>query len=285
MFNFFKRKKKDPLGELKSFLGGFELPSFSNTVMNVLSKLRDQDSSMADIASVLELDPGMSVKILRLVNSAGFGLKTKASNLQHAITLIGRSRLEALVLSFGVNDNLPSTLSCMTKKMFWTTAAKRACLARILAQRLHSTNQDECFTGALLQDMAIPLLDHYKQDQYEEIMVKWHEAQGGHICEIEMAQFEFDHAAIGALMAEAWELPTSITNAIASHHVHQADNEAPPAPPAIQLVSQLKYFDNDTGVDALIDIAGKEYNIDENEMKAMIDLSFAYADNVAASFQ
>ena len=79
MISLFKKKRHDPLAELRGLLGNFELGSFSSSVMNVLDLLRDPESTMAEIAAPIEMDPGMHVKVLRLVNSVGFGLVKKVS--------------------------------------------------------------------------------------------------------------------------------------------------------------------------------------------------------------
>ncbi|MCF6187072.1 MAG: HDOD domain-containing protein [Desulfobulbaceae bacterium] len=282
MFNFFKRKKKDPLSELKTFLGGYELPSFSSAVINVLGKLRDPEASMGEIVPLIELDPGMTVKILRLVNSAGFGLTTKASNLQHAITLMGRSRLEAVVLSFGVSDSLPSTMECMERGVFWATSARRACLARIIAQHLHAATQAECFTVGLLMDMAIPVLDHAHRGEYGEVLARWHADDDSQLTEMESEAFGYDHAAIGALMAEAWDLPEYIVHSIAAHHMHGPDSQAEPA---VQLVSLIKYFDQEDGLEKLVEAAQLDYAIDKPLIEEMIKQSFSYAEQFISSFR
>lgn len=282
MFNFFKRKNISPEDELKTFLGGYELPTFSTAVINVLSKLRDPDASVVEIIPLIELDPGMTVKILRLVNSAGFGLTTKASNLQHAVMLMGPSRLEALVLSFGVSDSLPSSMGCMERGLFWATAARRACLARVLAGYLHAATQAECFTAGLLMDMAIPVLDHYHKAVYAELIAKWREGGEWQLAEMEQEQFGYDHASIGALMAEAWELPAHITNAIAAHHMHDIGSKADPA---VQLVSLMKYFDDDHSTDDLIEVAQEKYGMDKPLLEEMVTQSFGYAEEFISTFR
>ncbi|HEB69789.1 MAG TPA: HDOD domain-containing protein [Desulfobulbus sp.] len=282
MFNFFKRKKKDPLGELKTILGGYELPSFSTTVINVLNKLRDPESSMGEIVSLIELDPGMTVKILRLVNSVGFGLTSKTGNLQHAIALMGRSRLEPLVLSFGVSDSLPSTMECMERGLFWATSARRACLARIIGRHLHAASQADCFTVGLLMDMAIPILDHIHRGEYGEVLARWHADDESQLTDMELEVFGYDHAAIGGLMAEAWGLPEYIVHSIAAHHMYDPDSQAEPA---VQLVSRLKYLDRENGLEKLAETAQLEYAIERPLIEEMINQSFTYAEQFTGFFR
>ena len=279
MFRFFKRTNKAPRDELNTILGGYELPSFSTSVMNVLSKLRDPEISMAELVPMIELDPGMTVRILRLVNSAGFGLTTKANNLQHAVMLMGHSRLEALVLSFGVSDSLPSSMQCIERGMFWAIAARRASLARMIAALLHPATQAECFTAGLLMDMAISVLDPFHKGKYCEVITRWRENDETGLVELERERFGYDHADIGGLMAEAWKLPKYIVNAIAAHHRTDGKVE-----PAIRLVALLKYFDEENQATRLIETACEEYGMERATIEEMVHEAFAYAEEFTSAF-
>jgi len=282
VFNFFKRKKKkDPRRELQDILGNFELPCFPSAVMNVLAMLRDPESSMTDIAAEIELDPGMHLKILRIVNSAGFGLAQKVSNLQHAVTIMGRSRLESLVLTFAVTQTMPAKIECMRMAEFWLGSARRACLARILAQDMHAATQAEAFTAGLLQDLAIPIIATAKQKIYKGLIRKWHADPEADLAVMERELFGYDHATVGALMAEDWELPEYLVNAIAGHHNLSADS---PAEPAVRLVSRLKYFEHDDGSEQLLALAEKEYGLERAKMSSMMAEAFGYALQFAKLF-
>ena len=81
MLNILKKRTKNNGQELRDLLSGYQLPSFSSAVINVLGMLRDPESAMNDIAKQLEIDPGMHVKVLKTVNSAAFGLTTKVANI------------------------------------------------------------------------------------------------------------------------------------------------------------------------------------------------------------
>ena len=174
MVNFFKRKQKDPKEELKALLGDYELQRFPAAVMNVLGMLRDPHTETKDITDQIQMDLGMSIKILRLINSAAFGLTTKVSNLHHAVTILGRSRLESMLLTYAVVNTIPPTLGCMEISCFWLASARRACLAKHIAQHLHAATQAESFTAALLQDLAIPLISEVKGPMYKGLLQKWH---------------------------------------------------------------------------------------------------------------
>ena len=202
MFKMFTRKKADPREELRDLLGGYEVPSMPSTAIKLLGLLRDPDVPMAEVASAVEMDPGLTVKILQLINSAAFGLLSEVSNLQHAVSLLGRSRLESLVLAFTAADRIPASVDCIQSRQFWGAAARRATLARVLAQHLHAATQAEAFTAGLLQDIAVPLLASKDPEIYSELLSKWHEESDLHLDDLERERFGHDHATVGALMAE-----------------------------------------------------------------------------------
>ncbi len=282
MFHFFRRKKKkDPREELKDLLGSFELPCFPNAAMNVLSMLRDPETPLTEIAAEIELDPGMHLKILRMVNSAGFGLAQKVSNLHHAVTIMGRSRLESLVLTFAVSQTMPPKIECMKMAEFWLGSARRACLARILAQDMHAATQAEAFTAGLLQDMAIPVIAQAKQKIYKGLIRKWHADPEADLAAMERELFGYDHAAVGGLMAEDWGLPDYLVNAIAGHHDLTKDS---PAEPAVRLVSRLKYFEHDDGVEQLLQHAEQDYGLSRAKVTAMLAEAFEHARQFAKLF-
>jgi HD-like signal output (HDOD) protein len=282
MFNFFQRKQKNPKEELKALLGDYELQSLPAVVMNVLGMLRDPHSEINDIADQIQMDPGMNIKILRLVNSAAFGLANKVPNIHHAVTLLGRSRLESMLLTYAVSTTALPTMDCMEISCFWMASARRACLAKHIAMHLHAATQAESFTAALLQDIAIPLISERKQLIYEDLLKKWHSDKEADIDVMEQALFGYDHPSIGALVAEEWGLPEYLIHAIAGHHDL---SEKSSAEPAVRLVSLVRYFDEDDGTERLLNTAEKDFGIDMNIMGDMISKAFSEAEQFAETFQ
>lgn len=268
MLKFLKLKKKDPKEHLLSLLGEFELPSFDITIMNILRLLRDPESSIKEIADQVQIDPGIHVKTLKTVNSAAFGLASKVSSIQHAVSLLGRSRLESIILSVAVKDSLPVIKSShMDETSFWTIAAKRANLACALAVRLHPATKAETYTAALLQDMAIPVIMISNQGKYSKVLERWATEKNQQLNEIEEEILGYDHATIGALMAEEWQFPKSLVHSVAGHH---QENEEDTVDPAVSLVSHFRY-DNEDGIHVLKEKCISEFEMSENLVNSIIE--------------
>ena len=107
MLSLFRRGRLNPREKLREVLGDYDLPSFPVVSMEVLEKIRSPQTSAGGLAKILARDPGLSVQTLRLANSAAFSPRHKIENLGQAVTLMGLSQLESLVMSVAVRDILP----------------------------------------------------------------------------------------------------------------------------------------------------------------------------------
>ena len=279
MFSFFKNKV-DPKTKLKKVLGKYELPSFPAVVLQILQKIRSPYSSASDIAQSLSVDPGISVRLLSIANSAAFSPQNKVENLTQAIALVGLSQLESLVLGVGVAKGIPKNI-CQwhDPKDFWLTSARRAMLAFELAQILCPAKESECFTAAFLQDMALPFLACQRSDDYDPVFKKWH-LEGGDLAQLEREVFEFDHAEVATWICSEWGLPENIALSIKNHHNPKFETDHKALGP-VRIVSILREDDSNNGLDELITKAKDKYNINEDKMQLIIESSFEKAKDLA----
>ena len=264
-----------------SLLNGYELPSFPTVIMEILQKIRSQDSSAADIAKSLALDPALSVRILSIANSAAFSPIKKIENLTQAIALVGFSQLESLVLSAGVARGMPAQ-ACQyyDPKTFWLASAKRAMLAHELARMICPAKESECFTAAFLQDLALPFLACKKSKEYEPILEKWY-LEGGDLAALERQVFDWDHTEVATWICSEWGLPENIALAIKTHHRSSADINYEPLGP-VRLVSFIhEDVSSNDGVREMIEEARTGYNISEEKMQTIIESSFEKAEDLA----
>jgi HD-like signal output (HDOD) protein len=231
----FRKRSADPARELRGLLGSYELPTFRTSVLTALRLLRDEKSTTEQIAREIELDPGMHVRILRTVNSAAFGLSTRVSSVPHALALLGRSRVEPLVLGLAVRESLPvPSVPNFDVAAFWHRSTIRALAARGFARRLHSSTQDQSYTAGLLLDLAVPVLAAVKGAPYVEVYRTGAGSPEG-LAACERRGFGYDHTVAGRLIAEAWGLPEHLCQAIAFHHEGDTSN----LEPAILLAAQI----------------------------------------------
>lgn len=257
-------KKKKPTADLDSF----DIPSFSTAVINLLGKLRNPDVSVNELATELELDPGLHIRVLKTVNSSAFGLSRKVSNIKHAVNLLGRSRLESLVLSVTVKNNLATNQQAAWLDMpqFWKTASRQAAVARILATALHPNTQSDVFTIALLQNMAIPILANREGNRYRTLYQRW-QTEDINLAEEEQQMFGVDHATLGAQVAEHWGFPESLIVGIGEHH----ELESQDIPLSVKIAALMKENQQEDSATALAQTATQLFDLDNKTLLPLIE--------------
>ena len=155
MFEFLRRKNTDPKAALREALGEYTLPSFSKADLELMRRIRQPETSSGQIAEILELDPALSVKLLVLANSAAFTPRHEVRSVSMAVSLVGLSQLESLVMSATLRKGVPAIQDAQLEtSVFWRTAALRGVLARDLARRLCPARTAECFSAGFLQDLG-----------------------------------------------------------------------------------------------------------------------------------
>lgn len=274
MFDFF-RKEKDPKKELEKLVGEVDLPSFSASIMHILNTLRNVNFHTGKVVEQIEGDPGLHVKILKVVNSAAFGLATKAENLQQAVTLLGKSRLEALVLSQAVHESLPTIkLPFFNMSEFWLSSARRACLARAFAKILHPNTQTESFSAALLQNMALPILLRVHPDSYKDVWSKWslNKTRAFHLVEKEV--LGYDHFYVGGLMAVVWDLPEYLIASLSRTNLKKIEK-------AVDLVALLDCYDPESLKESLISQARGSFELSDETFIQVLEEALEAAEDLS----
>jgi HD-like signal output (HDOD) protein len=279
MFSFLKRANVDPKAKLAKVLRGYSLPSFPGAVMETLQRIRNPESSASSIAEVLAVDPGLSVRVLRVANSAAFSPTKRVENLTQAVALVGLSQLESLVLSVAAASAVPRE-SCAGYDFnrFWRAAARRGVIARAFARILCPARESESFTAGLLQDLAIPFLAHTHPDKYGPVLARWHEGDED-LVKLERETFDWDHAEVGTWICSEWALPENIASAIGGHH---GDPECRyDCPPPVALVASIRENGNQSGVETLVETAHSPHGVPPEKTRELIESSLRSAEELA----
>lgn len=147
---------------LQKIAEGEGLPSASPIVIRLLELAADERSSSADLATVIEQDPGLTTRLIKLANTAFFSGPRKAASVAQAILLVGHTRLRVMALSLSLRDSFPfGKADGLDYESFWKTSLYRAMIAQGLAEQMpgnKAVQLDEVFTAALLQEIGLLML-------------------------------------------------------------------------------------------------------------------------------
>lgn len=206
--------------ELRRHLDKIEnLPTLPTVAMEVNSLLQDYNTSIKKLSNVIENDQAIAAKILKLVNSAFFGLRSKVGNIPHAITLLGFNTVRNAVLSVSVIKQLSNLTDMEGFKIsdFWTHSVSVAVTSKHLADTTRLHNPDDCFIGGLLHDIGKLILINNFESQFRDI---WRIKKEENISffEAEKKNGSMNHAQIGGYLASRWKLPKALSDTIARHH-------------------------------------------------------------------
>lgn len=197
------------------------LPALPHSAITLLQMSQNPNSGPAEFARPIEGDPGLMGQVLRFVNSSYFGFKSEIMSVQQALTLVGTRAITNFALWNAVFSVIPNpTFGPFDLKTLWRDSLRRAVFARKLGKSLGLKNAEDLFAGALLQDMAIPLLLKQLPAEYETL-VRRRAEEGRRLSGLEREMFGWDHADAAAMLAKRWNLPAEFVALIEQHtNVH-----------------------------------------------------------------
>ena len=193
------------------------LPALPHSAITLLQLSQSSESGPADFAKPIEADPGLMGQVLKFVNSSYFGFSREIMSVQQALTLVGTRAVTNFALWNAVFSVIPNPkFGPFDLKALWQDSLRRAVFARMVGRDLKLSNAEDLFAGALLQDMAIPLLLKELPDEYSDL-VERRAAEGRRLSGLEKELFGWDHADAAAMLANRWNLPEEFVALIAQH--------------------------------------------------------------------
>ena len=197
-------RKREIISKMNSF------PSMSGIAAKVLKVLDDPSSSAGQVEQLLKQDPSLTANLLKLTNSAYFGIPSKIGSVRHAITMMGWKKVTKLVMAACVNAITDREIPGygLPPGMLWEHSVAVSVTAEGLMRELKIAESDEIFTAALLHDLGKLILGGFVEKELDEI-----EKAAAKGIPFQMAEQEVlgtDHAEIGALMLESWSFPSEL---------------------------------------------------------------------------
>lgn len=202
-----------------------KMPAFPRSVHRVIELTSDINSDPRDLVEVIEHDPILIMKILKLVNSSYFGLAQKITSVNHAVVYIGINTVKNLALSTATLGVLPRTNNAgFDMDAFLLHSLSTAIIARIFARKLKIQEREgfDFFLAGLLHDFGKIVFAHFMPNHFKQALQMVKE-EGLPLYEAEQKIFTADHTQIGSLLGEKWNLPTHLIACIRNHHCHDRE--------------------------------------------------------------
>lgn len=201
-----------------------QLPVQPGAAMRLLWMLEDPRTSAADLGRLIESDPALSTQVIRLANTAFYGLSGKVASAWRAVTVLGLATVRALATTAAFD--LFSEKGRSVPDDFWPHSVTTAAAASAVARRL-GVQANDAFSAGLLHDLGTALMFRRAPRRYDAVLERMQADPTISLIAAEHAEFGITHAEVGAAALSVMKFPAELTAAIASHHQPPATVESP----------------------------------------------------------
>ena len=267
-----------------------ELPPMPQVVQKARKVMANPNSSFKDLAIIFVTDQAIATRVLKMANSAFYGLSQKVSSIQQASVILGHKTLAELVTVASTSDLMGKDLKGygLGAGALWEHSLAVAFGSRLIAKKKIPDASDDAFAAGLIHDAGKLVLDKYvteKKEAFENFMANEHES----FLAAEKEILGFDHAEIASEVCKTWNVPDQVADGIRYHHRPSEANGAKLADilhvaDGIAMMSGLG-----TGVDALSyeidDRAITSLDLQSNEIGTLMDQVVAAVQKTTQEFQ
>ena len=192
-----------------------ELPTLPDVVFKVNEIVNNPNTSASDLEEVISRDQAIAAKVLKLVNSAFYGLPGRVDTLARAIPLLGFSTVRNIVLSVSIFDM--GAISHFDMRAFWRHSFATSVVAKSIAQADGLPDAESQSLAGLLHDLGKVVLFQHFVKEYERVL-ELMEKKSLTFIQAERSLYSIDHASVGNALATRWGFPPNITASVAYHH-------------------------------------------------------------------
>jgi putative nucleotidyltransferase with HDIG domain len=189
----------------------------------LLETLGDENADIEDLSSIIEKDQTIAARVLKISNSALYGLRHEVTSIHQAVLVLGFKTIRSVVLSASTRSLYKNF--GMKEKIIWDHSVGAGIAARIIAEKSDPDSQEMAFVGGLMHDLGKVVMNNETPDLFGEVLMNIYN-DGVDSIEAEESVYGYNHARIGALVAQKWGFPDALVKIIANHHLQTGTTES-----------------------------------------------------------
>lgn len=204
------------------------MPAFPKSVQKILELTRNINCTPKELVGIIEKDPVITLKVLRVVNSAQLSLPAKITSINQSVVYVGLNTIKNLALSIAAIGILPSTNAAgfdieryLLHSLTTATFSRQLCTVYAAGE----ADPGDCYIAGLLHDFGKIVFAQFMPEQFREVLVRGAETSlPSHHAEREL--IGADHTVVGAMLAGKWQFPAALVECIRNHHSPEAPASA-----------------------------------------------------------
>lgn len=195
-----------------------EISTLPQVALRVVQVANDESAGAVELTRAMEGDAALSARILRYVNSSKVGLQARVTNLQQALAFMGTQQVRQMAMTASISDLFRNAepIGPYQRENLWRHLVAVGLCARLLANKLRLRNGDDIFVAGLLHDVGIILEDQYFHDGFEQVINSLDDHRT--LAAVERQCLGFSHIDLGKRIADKWQFPQLVKEAIVYHH-------------------------------------------------------------------
>ncbi len=196
-----------------------EISSLPEITTRIVEVVEDPHATARNMHDVVQGDPALTAKILKVVNSAFYGLQAQIASLDRAILMLGLSAVKNIALATSLSRmfKAEAVSEQFTARDLWRHSVAVGVCSRQLAQAVRSDNPDEVFVAGLVHDMGLIVCQQLFPEKLRQV-AETCLSQPQDFRAVEERIVGADHQQLGGLLAAKWKFPLKLLLAIGSHH-------------------------------------------------------------------
>lgn len=204
------------------------ISSIQRVISEIIRVMSDPLSTAKELKEIIEVDPPLTMRVLKRANSVYYARQRAISDIQEAIIWIGFSALKELALNQKVYELFgeAETIHGFSRIELWKQSVSSAVTAKLIYRREFGQPGDNAYAAGLLHNIGIIIIDQFLREDFETILYQ-HEDGNTNLYQEEQSILGFDHAQLGMTLVDRWSLPEELSVSIGYHHLpHLLDHEA-----------------------------------------------------------
>ena len=197
-----------------------KMPPLSPVVHKIINVANDVTASAQDLTDVIQLDPVLTAKVIRMVNSAYFGLPQEIKSLKHAVVMLGINTIKNVALSSAMMGQIAlKQQGEMDGENFWKHSLGVGVASKLIARKLGVDDKytEEYFIAGLIHDIGKVLINNFFPEEMNDI-VSLSAEKKGNITDLEKQRLGLSHEEIGIAIGKKWTFENNLLYAVGRHH-------------------------------------------------------------------